>query len=93
MQNASFRRTVFLLLLFTVLAAPWAWAAGGRPDADRPAETASSPLHLLDRLWTFLKSAWSEEGCMIDPDGRCVPAPQPQGDSGCMIDPDGRCRA
>lgn len=90
MHNASFRRTVFLLLLLTVLAVPWASAAGG-PVADRPAEAAASPLELLGRLWDFLRSAWSDSGCHLDPDGRC--APQPQTDSGCRLDPDGRCGA
>ena len=92
MQNASFRRKVFLVLLLTVLAAPWA-AAAGRPAADRPVEAAASPLDLFERAWTFLKSTWSETGCMIDPNGRCMPAPPPQTDEGCMIDPDGRCGA
>jgi hypothetical protein len=92
MPNASFRCKVFLVLLLTVLAVPWVSAAGG-PAADRPVDTAASRLDLFDRLWTFLESAWSETGCMIDPDGRCAPAPQPQTDEGCMIDPNGRCRA
>ncbi|MFL6202326.1 MAG: hypothetical protein ACJ76J_24420 [Thermoanaerobaculia bacterium] len=92
MQNASFRRNVFLLLLLAVLAAPWASAAAGL-DADRPAEAAASPLDLLGRFWTFLRSAWSETGCHLDPDGRCAPAPQPQSDTGCHLDPNGGCGA
>jgi hypothetical protein len=92
MQKASFRRNVLLLFLLAVLAAPWASAAGRLDDA-RPVEAAASPLDVLDSFWTFLKSAWRETGCMIDPDGRCEPAPQPQGDTGCMIDPNGRCGA
>jgi hypothetical protein len=90
MQNASCRRTVFLVLLLTVLAVPWASAAP-RLDADRPA--AASALGLLDRVWAFLKSAWSETGCHLDPDGRCAPAPQPQTDEGCRLDPNGGCGA
>ena len=108
MQNASFRRHVFLVALVAVLAAPWASAAGGLND-DRPAEAAASPLDLLGRFWTILKSAWSatgshldpdgvpaprtDEGCRLDPDGRCAPAPQPQTDEGCRIDPSGGCGA
>jgi hypothetical protein len=90
MQNTFLRRNVFLLLLLTVLAAPWAASAGAVAD-DRTVEAAASPLEFLGRVWDFLQSAWSEEGCMIDPNGRCVPAPQPQTDTGCHLDPDGRC--
>lgn len=92
MQNTSLRRNVFLLLLLAVLAAPWASAAGSLDD-DRSMEAAASPLDLFGRLWTLLKSAWSETGCMVDPNGFCTPEPEPQSDTGCMIDPDGRCRA
>jgi len=91
MHNASFRRHVFLFLLLAILAAPWA-AAAGALEGDRPMQAAASPLELLGRFWTFLRSAWSESGCRIDPNGPCAPAPQPQTDEGCHIDPNGRCR-
>jgi hypothetical protein len=90
MKNASFRRNMPILFLLMVLAAPGASAAG-RLDEARPAEAASSPLELLGRVWSFLQSAWSEEGCHLDPNGRCVPAPQPQTDTGCHLDPIGGC--
>jgi hypothetical protein len=90
MKNSSFPRNVFLLLLVVMLAAPWAAAAVGPTDA-RPVQAAASRLDLLARFWTFLKSAWSETGCHLDPDGRCAPAHQPQTDSGCHIDPNGGC--
>lgn len=90
MRRSSLRRSVFLLLLVTVLAVPWA-SATESPAADRPWEAAASPLNLLGRVWSFLQSAWAESGCHIDPDGLCAPAPQPQTDSGCRIDPNGGC--
>ncbi|MFL6197826.1 MAG: hypothetical protein ACJ76J_01500 [Thermoanaerobaculia bacterium] len=92
MQITSFRRNVLLLFLLAALAAPWASAAGRLADA-HPVEAAASPLDLLGRLWNFLRSAWSEEGCRLDPDGRCAPAPQPQTDEGCHLDPNGGCRS
>ena len=40
------------------------------------------PSGLIDPLWTLLSSVWTEastkEGGGCDPDGRCLPAPQPQ---------------
>lgn len=45
---------------------------------------------LLTQVWTLLTSIWSEAGCIMDPDGRCAPAPQ--ADEGCIMDPNGGCR-
>ena len=42
---------------------------------------------LLGQVWSFLTSAWGEEGFGMDPSG----APAPQTDEGCIMDPDGRC--
>jgi hypothetical protein len=104
MPTPSFRRTaaVLLLLLASVLAAPPASAAG------RPAEAVSlSPFDLLDRIWSFLRAAWSpgtssppiaetKEGCHVDPSGLCqpgTPSPPPaETKEGCGIDPDGLCQ-
>jgi ABC-type sugar transport system substrate-binding protein len=93
MRTPPFRRTtaVLLLLLAAVLAAPPASAA------DRPAEAVSlSPQTLLDHLWSFLRAAWSKEGCTIGPDGLCKPGttspPAAQTKDGCNIDPSGHCK-
>jgi len=90
MRTLTFRRTtaVLLLLLAAVLAAPPASAAG------RPTETVSlSPLEALDRLWSFLRAAWSKDGCGLDPSGQCKPSPPPaEAKEGCGVDPDGHCK-
>jgi hypothetical protein len=41
----------------------------------------------LSQVWTLLTTIWDEEGCGMDPNGRCIPAPQP--DAGCGMDPNG----
>jgi hypothetical protein len=55
---------------------------------------AAGQAGFLDPLWSLLTSVWSEsvpdEGCGLDPDGTCNPAPQT--DAGCILDPEGRCR-
>ena len=43
-----------------------------------------------------LLSLWSspeqiDEGCIMDPNGRCLGAPAPQSDAGCIMDPSGGC--
>jgi hypothetical protein len=89
MSSLSLRRKALLLLLCAVLVAPWAAAAPRRSHP--PQAVAPAPLDLLGRSWSFLKSLWSEEGCDIDPDGRCLTSAQPRTDTGCDIDPSGRC--
>ena len=47
---------------------------------------------LLDRLLHLLfwgATVTSEEGCGVDPDGRCLP--KPKTDAGCGFDPYGLC--
>src|SRR6185295_16232375 len=96
MSSPSLRRRALPLLLCAGLLAPWAAAATAQKAraAQAAAPAASS---LLDRAWRLLQSLWGEEGCMIDPNGRCAtrttPAPRPgtETDTGCMIDPNGRC--
>lgn len=90
MPTASFRRTLAFLLLVFIFTSPWASAAGLSAE--------SPPLDFLSRLWSYFTNVWSEEGCRIDPDGRCgthysAPSPTDQVDTGCYIDPNGRCGA
>ena len=78
MLTASFRRTVVLIFLVTVLAAPTS------PQNDSPG--------LLNRVLSFLqfkpgcvldpngrcinkttRPPHTKAGCIIDPDGRCLP--------------------
>lgn len=81
MPNASFRRKIVLcLLLVTVLAVPWASAAG---------HAAPAPPGLFHQILSFFTSLWGDSGCHIDPFGGCATSVQP--DEGCHIDPSGRC--
>ena len=98
MHRTSLRRKIVLLLLVGILATPWFAVAGPRTESnsadDRPPATH---LVFFGRLWSFLERAWSESGCYIDPDGRCMTEPVPNAgtttrqDEGCYIDPNGRC--
>jgi len=83
MSSRPFSRKVAVLVVFAILALPWVSAAGPRQEEVQPG--------LLEQIWSFLTSAWNEEGCHIDPSGGCAPEPLPTTDSGCRIDPDGRC--
>jgi hypothetical protein len=93
MRTPPFRRTaaVLLLLLAAILAAPPASAAGHSAEA-----VSLSPLESLDRLWSFLRAAWSKDSCHIDPSGQCKPnttsPPPAQTKDGCHLDPNGGCR-
>ena len=100
----SLRRIVVLLSALSLLLAltvSSVWAASPPAKSERPARVAHqpAPASLLSRAWNLVTSLWSEEGCHIDPDGRCVTAPAPTHavpaltDTGCNVDPDGRCRS
>lgn len=85
------RLRVPVLVLLTLLAAPW--------------NAAAEPADFFSRLLRLLPGLWEKEGCIIDPNGRCAPVPfdagciiDPHGqcapvapDAGCIIDPNGGC--
>lgn len=54
MLGNSFRRKVILLLLCSILIAPWASAAGSSSQ-----DRLQNPLDLFSRALTFLKGIWS----------------------------------
>ena len=89
MSRSSMWRVAFVFVLVVVLAAPAAQAAGLTPS-----EGARTPWNLLGQIWSFLERIWAEHGCVLDPNGRCLPDPGTSsitGDHGCVADPDGRC--
>ena len=67
-----------------------------RPAARRSPSAAEAPWSLVTRLWSSLASLWAENGCHLDPDGRCSlsagtggPDQGLSADNGCSLDPDG----
>jgi hypothetical protein len=77
--------TVFLLVLLLLPAAL---------QAAEPLRGAPSPLlswEVLARFWSVLTGSLADNGCEVDPDGRCRFSPAVV-DNGCEADPSGRCR-
>jgi len=97
MSRSTFRRIPLVLLLAALLTAPSAFAARLKaPAAPKAAEPV--PFQLFSQAWSFFTSLWAEEGCHIDPNGRCLTstvltAPPAHSDEGCNLDPNGRCAA
>ena len=96
MSRSSIWRVVFVFLLVVVLAVPAVRAAEPRSGFEpvEGQEAALTSWHLLGQLWALLSRLWTENGCQVDPSGRCQPDPGPNsftGDNGCQVDPDGRC--
>jgi hypothetical protein len=83
-----FSRSFTVLLLLILLALPVVAQAAPLQTAP-PARTVWS---VLAQVWSFL-SAQSDNGCLIEPNGRCQvgQSPPATADNGCRIDPDGRC--
>ena len=91
MLTASSRRKILLVLLFTVLVTPVLSAAGPKPESAQSAQVAEQAWpDFISRIWSFLRTVGSKEGCNIDPDG-CPLQKTPQTKEGCNIDPNGRC--
>ncbi len=99
-MSTSFRRKIAVLLLAGSLAASWALAEPPRtlPGPDRAGTFEWARLDLLTRFWNALTSLWGENGCSVDPFGRCIPGTRSgtsgattTGDAGCSVDPNGRC--
>jgi len=98
MSRIALVRSVVLLLLVLFVAAPFASAAAPPDRTVRSAISRFEAPALLFRLMSWLTGGvWEKNGCMIDPDGRCLsgtgaaPAPPAGPDNGCGIDPGGRC--
>jgi hypothetical protein len=89
------RRKIGVPLVAAVLLAPWTAAA--ESGALKDAAGIQSPWDRLARLWSAVTALWSEEGCSVDPYGRCGAANSPAApaeklDNGCKIDPFGGCK-
>lgn len=80
MLGNSFRRKVVLILLCSVLIAPWASAAGPRPQ-----NGLHDSLDLFGKALSFLKSVWSAGDVPLIPDPPrpgSTPVPTQQLDDG-----------
>jgi hypothetical protein len=84
-------RTFLLLVLMLLLAAPSIQAAEPRMNTNLSSSLAAQDI--VSQVWDLLTSLWADNGCGIDPSGRCLPEPSPTAntDNGCSADPDGRC--
>lgn len=99
MPRPRLHRKAAALVLAGALLAPWLSASENRTPArrGRSSAVAQAPWQVLGRLWGALVSVWGENGCSLDPDGRCVSQQGTGGgsgsgltaDNGCSLDPDG----
>jgi hypothetical protein len=90
MVRAFLPKAALLLVLILLLATPVAQAAD--PGAHKSPAVGILP-GLLGQAWELLTGVWENNGCGIDPDGRCVPEQnaKAEADNGCGIDPSGGC--
>jgi hypothetical protein len=99
-KNTAARLSLLVLVAALGLATP----AAARPSrSGQPSMQAS--LGVWEQVWVAWQALWKvvgpasdqlDNGCQIDPYGRCLDAPaalpaQDQLDHGCSIDPLGQC--
>jgi hypothetical protein len=90
MPSPLLRCTIFACLVLTFFAVTGLSAAtANQREPVLQAEELILP-DALERFWTRLIRMAAQDGCHIDPNGRCTQEPQQK--DGCHIDPDGRCR-
>ncbi|HEV7784755.1 MAG TPA: hypothetical protein VGQ28_05410 [Thermoanaerobaculia bacterium] len=94
MRNRRTAAALLLLALAFGLAAPAAFAGDAPWPASLQARHAQAPNGVLESLWSLVTRLFSatptaniDEGCGIDPLGRCLPHTE----AGCRIDPLGAC--
>ena len=102
MSRIMYKAVVVLLVLTALL--PWSAAA---TQTHRGARRTSSGRFEVTApfasLGSWLVGLWEKNGCMIDPNGRCLtgtgaaptgaaPSAPTNTDNGCGLDPDGRCK-
>ncbi len=87
-------RIALLLVLLLLPAALQAAEPRHAVEPLRSASAAASTWDVLARVWSYLTGAQSDNGCRIEPDGRCLTGQSATAtvDNGCWIDPSGRCR-
>jgi hypothetical protein len=92
MSHPIVRRLVVVLALSALLGSPATSLAAPRShSAARHSRHQTAARAPLSRLWNALVSVWEKNGCVIDPNGLCVPNSQESADNGCGLDPYGRC--
>lgn len=91
MFRLSLCRPALVLALALFLATPWDAAAWPRLGGtrSRAAVSESAGPDLFSGFLSFFARIWEKAGCIIDPHGQCIPAPQVE--NGCGIDPHGAC--
>jgi len=84
------------IVLLLVLLPAALQAAEPRRGAEplRSASAAAPAWDVLARVWSYLTGAQFDNGCSVDPNGRCLTGTRPTtaADNGCQVDPNGLCR-
>lgn len=94
-MSRFFRCRVVLLLVLLLLPAVLQAAEPGRHAwPARSTVSTQAAWDVLAQVWSFLTGAQSDNGCEVDPSGRCRfgQGASATVDNGCEVDPDGRCR-
>lgn len=91
MPRNAFRPFVIVLTLAAVLGTPLVSLAGPHRGVSGRAESRLEERSSLGWLWGLLERVWEKEGCLIDPNGRCIKESVVAPKAGCSIDPYGQC--
>lgn len=93
MIRAFLPKAVLLLVLILLLATPALQAAEPGTPAKPVRNMPSALASWGTQVWDFLTGVWAANGCILEPNGRCLPSQSPaaEADNGCRIEPNGGC--
>jgi len=96
MTNSTLRLLGALSLCLLLAASPALAGAQQSGTSSRPvANLEAPPAGFWTLVWRSVQSLWNKaqpnNGCSLDPYGRCEPGALQQLENGCSIDPYGRC--
>jgi hypothetical protein len=95
-QSLTHRRRRFVVIVLFIALAAMPWTASAAPNRTSRVGVNWAPADVLGTLKGWLRNLWADNGCIIDPNGRCLQGTtnnRPTTDAGCIIDPDGKCKA
>jgi len=93
-QSLTHRRRIIIVVIVLLIAlAAMPWTASAAPNRTSRVGANWAPADVLGALKGWLRNLWADNGCILDPSGRCLQGATsgPTTDNGCIADPSGRC--
>jgi len=91
-QSLTHRRSIIAVIVLSLALAAMPWTASAAPNRTSRVGVNWASADVLGALKGWLRNLWADNGCILDPSGRCLQGATsgPTTDNGCILDPNGR---